>query len=90
MVLKSCKSKECVQPWGTLHPAGDVVTLIDSLDGRYDIFYDAQPKVSFSKCELGYIRESEGPQDVVQFRREMQKQGAPAKFRYQGDFSIWT
>ncbi|KAF7550645.1 hypothetical protein G7Z17_g5585 [Cylindrodendrum hubeiense] len=90
MVLKSCKGQECVRPWGTLHPAGDVVSLIDSLDSRYDVFYQVQPKVSFSKCELGYIRESEGPQDVVQFEKDMQEQGAPVKFRYQGGFSIWT
>lgn len=67
VVLKSCKGTQCVHPWNTLHPAGDVATLTDSLNLRYDGFYRAQPKVAFTKCELGYIRESEGPQDVVPF-----------------------
>ncbi|TVY18334.1 Arylsulfatase [Lachnellula arida] len=62
MVLKSCKASSCTDPWKVLHPQGDVSDLLSALSSRLDAFYDEQPKVSFSKCELGYIVESEGPQ----------------------------
>lgn len=66
MVTKSCKGNTCVNPWGVLHPAGDVKTLADSLHSRFDEFYaSVAEKVSFDKCELGYILESEGPQAVA-------------------------
>ncbi|KAH7324749.1 alkaline-phosphatase-like protein [Stachybotrys elegans] len=67
MVLKSCKGETCIHPWAKLHPDGGVKSLLDSLDRRFDEFYDEQPRVSFSKCEMGYIRESEGPMDVNAF-----------------------
>jgi hypothetical protein len=98
MVLKSCKGRSCTHPWETLHPKGNVATLTDSLRPSYDAFYKEQPKVHFTKCELGYIKESEGPMDVVPFgassreewKAELRKKGAPVHFRYQGEFSIWT
>lgn len=101
MVLKTCKGKSCYEPWHDLHPDGDVLNLIDSLDDRFDAFYETQPKVSFSKCEVGYIPESEGPMDFIPFNgqggsggleweQEMKRLGAPIKFRYQGEFSLWT
>ena len=68
MVTKSCKGKTCVSPWSTIHPAGDVRTLGDALDTRYDIFYATVANtVRFDKCELGYIVESEGPQEAAVF-----------------------
>lgn len=65
MVLKSCKGNTCIKPWGILHPDGSVQTLKDSMDEKYDKFYEDQPKVSYSKCAEGYIIGYEGPQDVV-------------------------
>ncbi|KAL3427443.1 Arylsulfatase 3 [Phlyctema vagabunda] len=64
MVTKSCKGATCVKPWRVLHPQGDVETLGDALRGEFDTFYEQelQQKVSFDKCELGYIVQSEGPQ----------------------------
>ncbi|KAF4629061.1 hypothetical protein G7Y89_g9088 [Cudoniella acicularis] len=62
LVLKSCKGVTCTHPWKVLHPRGDIVGLKAALSTKLDVFYEAQPKVSFSKCELGYIVESEGPQ----------------------------
>lgn len=44
-----------------LHPQGDVTSLEQALCETYDAFYEAQPKVSYSKCELGQILSSEGP-----------------------------
>lgn len=62
MVLKSCKGGTCVEPWKVLHPQGDVASLTDALRARFDAFYDEQVRVSFSRCELGYIVDAEGPQ----------------------------
>ncbi|KAH9203150.1 hypothetical protein DL95DRAFT_245252, partial [Leptodontidium sp. 2 PMI_412] len=64
MVLKSCMGKHCIQPWSQLHPTGDVKTLAEALKEEYDDFYASQPRVSFTKCETGYILSSEGPQGV--------------------------
>ncbi|KAF1953000.1 Arylsulphatase [Byssothecium circinans] len=61
LVLKSCKASTCTDPWSVLHPQGDVTGLEQALDARYDAFYEAQPKVAYSKCELGQILGSEGP-----------------------------
>ncbi|PYH98424.1 Arylsulphatase [Aspergillus ellipticus CBS 707.79] len=62
MVLKSCTGVTCVRPWETLHPAGDVTSLQDALEGRFDAFYSDQVRVEYGWCELGYIVEAEGPQ----------------------------
>jgi hypothetical protein len=52
-----------------IHPKGDVKTLRDALDKRFDAFYTSNVanQVSFEKCELGYILKSEGPQTAVVF-----------------------
>ena len=62
LVVKSCKGAECVQPWKALHPSGDVDSLRDALSLRFDAFYHQQAKVSFDRCEPGYILDAEGPQ----------------------------
>lgn len=62
-VLKSCKSQTCVRPWQALHPAGNVQNLQDALHSRFDVFYEQQQrKVSFDRCEMGYLVDAEGPQ----------------------------
>ena len=62
-VLKSCKGKTCTRPWHALHPAGNVLNLKDALAVRFDDFYLTQQKrVSFDRCEMGYIVDAEGPQ----------------------------
>ena len=51
-----------------LHPAGDVKDLHDALHQKFDDFYEIEQKrVSFSKCEKGYILESEGPVGAKSF-----------------------
>lgn len=68
LVLKSCKGNTCIQPWDVLHPDGSVRTLRDALEHKYDGFYRAQPKVSYSACEMGYIVSAEGPQRAMTYR----------------------
>lgn len=71
---------------------------MDSLKERFDAFYEDQPKVSFTKCELGYIPSSEGPMEVVPFgsrndgvwKNELRSGDIQSTFRYQGKFSLWT
>lgn len=70
MVTKSCKGRTCIEPWSTIHPDGNVQTLHDALSPRFDTFYTEElaDRVKFTKCELGYIVDSEGPQDAAVFR----------------------
>ncbi|OJJ43639.1 hypothetical protein ASPZODRAFT_73938 [Penicilliopsis zonata CBS 506.65] len=62
LVLKSCKGSTCINPWDVLHPDGSVKTLRDALHKHYDGFYTAQHKVSYDRCEAGYLVDAEGPQ----------------------------
>lgn len=87
MVLKSCYAKECHEPWQTIHPKSKIKTLKHALDQDFDAFYEAQPKVSFSSCELGYLKDAEGPQHVNSWEGF---DGTPKSFRYQGPNSWWT
>jgi len=62
-VLKSCKGETCVKPWAALHPSGGVTTLKDAMKRKYDYFYEKeQVKIKYSRCELGYLLDAEGPQ----------------------------
>lgn len=67
LVMKSCKGAACTEPWRRIHPKGDVHSLKDALAPRFDAFYQKQPKVSFTSCELGYFPEVEGPMDYHVF-----------------------
>jgi hypothetical protein len=68
MVTKSCKGYTCVDPWSVLHPRGNVKTLAGALRAEFDGFYaSVAGRVSFDKCELGYIVDSEGPQAIANF-----------------------
>ena len=68
LVLKSCKAITCIKPWLALHPGGKVTTLKDAMDPKFDAFYEQQQnRISFSKCEPGYIIKSEGPQTYKQY-----------------------
>ncbi|KAK5123454.1 hypothetical protein LTR85_002492 [Meristemomyces frigidus] len=94
MVLKSCKAVGCHAPWSVLHPDGDIKTLKDALDSSYDAFYDDQPKVSFSSCEMGYLVDAEGPQHVDVWEEAVHQQVETGQrqqsFKYHGDWSLWT
>ncbi|KAJ5814704.1 hypothetical protein N7474_006481, partial [Penicillium riverlandense] len=96
MVLKSCKAESCHKPWSVLHPDRNVETLKDALDHKFDGFYRTQPKVFFTSCELGYIREAEGPQHPHIFESaahhlELRDHGAlEQSFKYEGHWSHWV
>ncbi|KAJ4310259.1 hypothetical protein N0V84_011061 [Fusarium piperis] len=68
LVLKSCKGESCIEPWKVLHPDDDVASLKDALEDRFDEFYEKQVKVSFDRCEDGYLIDAEGPQVGYQYR----------------------
>ncbi|TKX18997.1 sulfatase-like protein 5 [Elsinoe australis] len=64
MVLKTCKTDTCRDPWGRIHPDGKVRSLKDAMNKKYDDFYvKEQPKIRFDSCAAGYIRAVEGPGD---------------------------
>ncbi|KAJ5655250.1 sulfatase [Penicillium longicatenatum] len=65
MVLKSCKTKTCQDPWGYLHPDKKVRTLSDALQPKYDQFYAEQPKITFQQCGFAYVPEAEGMQEAL-------------------------
>ncbi|KAL4960097.1 sulfatase family protein [Aspergillus stella-maris] len=69
LVLKSCKGPTCIKPWDVLHPGSHVQNLQDALHPLYDAFYISQARVSFDRCEAGYIVDAEGPQNVLPFTR---------------------
>ncbi|KAI0018525.1 arylsulfatase precursor [Xylariomycetidae sp. FL0641] len=72
LTLKGCKGAVCTRPWETLHPQGDVASLADAMDVKFDGFYgDRQERVSFSACMDGYLAEFEGVQDPVAFMVSM-------------------
>ncbi|KAK4499656.1 hypothetical protein PRZ48_010174 [Zasmidium cellare] len=92
LVLKSCKGKSCHSPWSVLHPDDAAGSLKDALRPKFDAFYKEQPKVSFSSCQLGYLKSEEGPQDAnvwdnFQYAKPGGKQ---VPFQYEGHWSWWT
>ncbi|TDZ40492.1 Arylsulfatase [Colletotrichum spinosum] len=63
LVTKSCEGSVCTHPWRALHPQGNVDSLRDTLSTRFDSFYEQQQvRVEYSRCELGYLVDAEGPQ----------------------------
>ncbi|KPM35927.1 Arylsulfatase [Neonectria ditissima] len=67
MVLKTCKDRVCTHPWNTLHPNGDVQTLKQALDEKYDKFYANQPQMWFAECSLGYFADMENQEPQLEF-----------------------
>lgn len=100
MVLKSCKGRTCVEPWRELHPSGDVNSLLESLKPEFDVFYQDQPKVSFSDCKVAYFPEFEGPMEVNKFKKdaeeawwwpkELKRDVSNGDNKYRGRWSHWT
>ncbi|KAF7557311.1 hypothetical protein G7Z17_g832 [Cylindrodendrum hubeiense] len=77
MVLKTCKNRVCTHPWESLHPDGNIQSLKQALNERFDEFYDGQPQMWFSDCPLGYFFEVENQDPVQTFAEtpKLQKQG---------------
>lgn len=90
LVLKSCNEDSCRYPWHQLHPDGRVKNLVDALDSSYDDFYSNQPRVSFSKCALGYHIWEEGPQQFNTYHGPGHGDKSSGSRRYYlGVFSKW-
>ncbi|SGY80919.1 BQ5605_C009g05404 [Microbotryum silenes-dioicae] len=61
LVLKTCVGEVCKRPWKEMFPREDIRSLKDALDVKYDQYFRQLPKVTYSRCELGYFRELEHP-----------------------------
>ncbi|KAG8350262.1 hypothetical protein FVEN_g13070 [Fusarium venenatum] len=75
MVLRRCQGQQCVCPWKTLHPKGNVKSHPDVLQSKYNSFYEKQmPQVSFDECLQGFIISIEGPQVPAMLARRRRTQ----------------
>lgn len=91
MVLKSCQAKTCREPWTSLHPSGEIRSLKQALHPKFDDFYDKQPKIAFKSCQLGYLIDEEGPQNVdVWDELALARYAQQQTFQYTGHWSLWT
>ena len=89
MVLKSCKGHSCVYPWETLHPTGNVQTILDAMHPKYDSFYEKEmPEVFFEECSDGYLIEVEGPQNPAIYGSDNVTQAYA--YRRGTDWSDWS
>lgn len=66
LVLKTCVGEVCHKPYKALFPdieatGGEVYSLSQALDERFDDYFKGLPKVEYSKCELGYQSRLEKP-----------------------------
>lgn len=62
LVLKTCVGRQCTHPWASLFPSGEVQSLADALNPKYDVFFEhGVERVRYTKCERGYIADSEKP-----------------------------
>ncbi|KIY46643.1 sulfatase [Fistulina hepatica ATCC 64428] len=49
LVLKTCVSTACTDPWSELLPSTGVTSLDDALSSTYDDYFSSVPKVTYSK-----------------------------------------
>ncbi|WVQ74652.1 hypothetical protein IAR50_004254 [Cryptococcus sp. DSM 104548] len=68
LVLKRCSGSACHNPYTSLFPpsshdqtGGQVWTLDQALEGRYDAYFEGLEKVRFRECALGFQEEVERP-----------------------------
>ncbi|KIW98608.1 uncharacterized protein Z519_00269 [Cladophialophora bantiana CBS 173.52] len=88
MVLKTCKDKVCLYPWRTLHPDGKVYDLVDAPDEKFDAFYEAQPKMSFTSCPDAYYLEVEN-QEPVKPWVDTQEAGQGVTRQHEFDYTLY-
>jgi N-acetylglucosamine-6-sulfatase len=60
LTLKACKGSVCTRPWETLHPQGNVHSLSDAMNPKFDDFYANEPRVTYTACMVGYLPQYEG------------------------------
>ncbi|SCV67034.1 BQ2448_5680 [Microbotryum intermedium] len=61
LVLKTCVGDVCKRPWKEIFPDGNVTSLKEALNADFDQYFHELPKVTYSRCELGYLRQLEYP-----------------------------
>ncbi|WVQ83413.1 hypothetical protein IAT38_005554 [Cryptococcus sp. DSM 104549] len=66
LVLKRCTGEVCHKPYRELFPSshatgGEIYRLTQTLDEKYDKYFEGLPKVQFDKCALGFQEELERP-----------------------------
>ena len=62
LLLKDCRGRQCTHPWDSYFPSGQVKSLAQALDAKYDEFFTkAVADVALEECTKGYIPEMEGP-----------------------------
>ncbi len=54
-----CKGADCYDPYGILHPSGNVATFADAMRPQYDSIYAALPRFEFKECTEYYYPENE-------------------------------
>ena len=71
LTLKACEGEVCIRPWQTLHPTGNVKSLKDAMNSKYDEFYtEKQKKVTFTGCAQGYLPYLEGAMEPIPYKDE--------------------
>lgn len=74
LTLKACKGVVCTRPWETLHPQGDVHSLRDAMDPKFDVFYANELKVTYTECMLGYLPQYEGALSPIPYSTNASKE----------------
>lgn len=71
LTLKACKGQVCTRPWETLHPEGNVRSLKEAMNPRFDEFYmEKQKRVTFTGCANGYLPWLEGAMEPLPYEDE--------------------
>lgn len=58
LYLKTCKGVGCRTSWDHLFPYGEVTSMAQAVDTKYDNYFDRLPKVQLQGCDNGYRRKS--------------------------------
>lgn len=74
LTLKACKGRVCTRPWEALHPQGDVHSLRDAMDPKFDGFYAYELKVTYTACMLGYLPQYEGALSPIPYSGNYSKE----------------
>lgn len=82
-MLKTCVGESCHAPYSTIFPpsafeatGGEVYSLGQALDERYDSYFASLPRVKYAHCALGY-------------QTRLEKPDWSPKLAYKGDGGVW-
>ncbi|KAJ3384738.1 hypothetical protein HDU84_002677 [Entophlyctis sp. JEL0112] len=59
LILKDCIGVQCLNPWNSLHPKGNVKNLGQALDAEHDEFYQTTGRLHIKQCLRGFYPENE-------------------------------